>query len=78
MGTLFTVAIPNNQLSSIDCGHYTASVNCCDKTFYCNDDKITECSNIDTRNSATMYIYIYTYMYIYMYILLYKWTVECP
>ena len=27
---------------SIDSGHYTASINCCKKTFYCNDHKITE------------------------------------
>ena len=27
---------------SIDSGHYTASINCCKKTFYCNDHKIME------------------------------------
>ena len=26
--------------TSIDSGHYTASINCCKKTFYCNDHKI--------------------------------------
>ena len=25
---------------SIDSGHYTASINCCKKTFYCNDHKL--------------------------------------
>ena len=27
---------------SIHSGHYTASINCCKKTFYCNDHTITE------------------------------------
>ena len=52
--------------NSIHCGHYTASVNCCGKTFYCNDGRITECNTIDTRNSSTVYI------------LLYKLIVDCP
>ena len=36
------------------------------KTIYCNDDRITECNTIDTRNSSTVYV------------LLYKLIVECP
>ena len=31
----------NHHGPSIDSGHYTASINCCKKTFYCNDHKIT-------------------------------------
>ena len=52
--------------NSIHCGHYTASVNCCGKTLYCNDDRITQCNPIDTCNSSTVYI------------LLYKLIVGCP
>ena len=40
---------------SIDSGHYTASINCCKKTFYCNDHKITE-FGITDKNSSTAYI----------------------
>ena len=40
---------------SIDSGHYTASINCCKKTFYCNDHKITE-FGITDKNSFTAYI----------------------
>ena len=39
---------------SIDSGHYTASINCCKKTFYCNDHKITE-FGITDKNSSTAY-----------------------
>ena len=42
--------------NSIHGGHYTASVNCCGKTLYCNDDRITQCNPIDTCNSSTVYI----------------------
>ena len=31
----------DHHKSSIHSGHYTASINCCKKTFYCNDNKIT-------------------------------------
>ena len=44
---------------SIDSGHYTASINCCKKTFYCNDHKITEFGITDKNSTA--------------YIVLYKW-----
>ena len=37
-------------------GHYTASINCCKRTFYCNDSKITELEMIDTKNSSTAYV----------------------
>ena len=40
-------------------GHYTASINCCKRTFYCNDGKITELEMIDTKNSSTAYVVIY-------------------
>ena len=40
---------------SIDSGHYTAYINCCKKTFYCNDHKITE-FRITDKNSSTAYI----------------------
>ena len=36
-------------------GHYTASINCCKITFYCNDSKNTEFEMIDTKNSSTAY-----------------------
>ena len=40
-------------------GHYTASINCCKRTFYCNDSKITEFKTIDTKNSTTAYVIMY-------------------
>ena len=40
-------------------GHYTVSINCCKRTFYCNDSKITEFQTIDTKNSSTAYEVIY-------------------
>ena len=43
-------------------GHYTASINCCGKTFHCNDNKITECNITDTYNSSTAYILLYKLM----------------
>ena len=44
---------------SIYSGHYTTSVNCCNRTFYCNDNKITEFDMINTKNSFTAYVVIY-------------------
>ena len=52
--------------NTIHCGHYTASVSSVEKTFYCDDDRITQCNTIDTRNSSTAYL------------LSYKLRVECP
>ena len=40
-------------------GHYTASINCCKKTLYCNDSKITTFETIDTKNSSTAYVVMY-------------------
>ena len=41
--------------NSIHCGDYTASVNCCGKkTFYCNDDIITEYNTIDRHRASTV------------------------
>ena len=40
-------------------GHYTASINCCKRTFYCNDSKITEFEMIDTKTSITAYVVMY-------------------
>ena len=45
--------------TSIYSGHYTTSVNCCNRTFYCNDNKITEFDMINTKNSSTAYVVIY-------------------
>ena len=36
-------------------GHFTASVYCCEKTFYCNDDKITIC-DINNWSSSNTYV----------------------
>ena len=41
-------------------GHDAASINCCEKTFYCNDRKITEFEMINTKNSSTAYVVMYT------------------
>ena len=40
-------------------GHYTTSINCCKRIFYCNDSKITEFETIDTKNSTTAYVVMY-------------------
>ena len=47
---------------SMNSGHYTASINCCGKTFHCNDNEITECNITDTYNSSTAYILLYKLM----------------
>ena len=47
---------------SMNSGHYTASINCCGKTFHCNDNKIPECNITDTYNSSTAYILLYKLM----------------
>ena len=44
---------------SIHSGHYTASINCCKKTFYCNDITITEFGFIDSKNSSIAYVILY-------------------
>ena len=49
---------------SMNSGHYTASINCCGKTFHCNDNKITECNITDTNNSSTAYILLLGRQYV--------------
>ena len=44
---------------SIHSGHYTSSINCCKKTFYCNDHTITEFGIIDSKDSSTAYVILY-------------------
>ena len=39
----------------------TASINCCKKTFYCNDHKIMELGITD-KNSSTAYIVLYKWI----------------
>ena len=51
-------------LQAMHYSHYITSVNCCDETIYCNDNKITGCNIINTRKST-------------VYILLYKLIVKC-
>ena len=43
---------------SIHSGHCAASINCCKKTFFCNDHTIAEFGIIDNRNSSTAYVKI--------------------
>ena len=40
-------------------GHDTTSINCCKRTFYWNDSKITEFEMIDTKNPSTAYVVMY-------------------
>ena len=40
-------------------GHYTASINCCKRTYSCNDSKITKFEMIDTKNSSTAFVVMY-------------------
>ena len=44
---------------SIHSGHYTASINCCKKTLYCNDHTIAEFGIIDSKYSSTAYVILY-------------------
>ena len=44
---------------SIHSSHYTASINCCKKTFYCDDNTITEFGITDSKNSSTAYVILY-------------------
>ena len=53
METLFTVVIILLLSNTVE-----------EHSFYCDDDRITECHTIETRNSSTVYIYIYIYLYI--------------
>ena len=47
---------------SVHCGHCTASVNCCGKTFYCIDGKITVCDMINTRGPSTSYTILHEFL----------------
>ena len=49
----------NHHGYSINSGHYTPAINCCGKTFNCNDKKNTECNITDTYHSSTAYILLY-------------------
>ena len=40
-------------------GRYTASINCCKRTLYCNDSRITEFEITDTKNSSAAYVVMY-------------------
>ena len=55
------IKILDHHRPSIDSGHYTASINCCKKTFYCNDHKITE-FGITDKNSSTAYFVLYKWI----------------
>ena len=44
---------------SIHSNYYTASINCCEKTYYCNDHTITEFGIIDNNKSSTVYVILY-------------------
>ena len=44
---------------SVYSGHYTASINCCKKTFYCNDSKILDFEMIDAKKTFTAYVVMY-------------------
>ena len=56
------LSIMDHHGYSMNSGHYTASNNCCGKTFHCNDNKITESNITDTYNSSTAYILLYKLM----------------
>ena len=49
----------DHHVYSMSSGHYTASINCCGKTFHCNHNKITKYDITDTNNSSTVYILVY-------------------
>ena len=44
---------------SIHSGHYTAHLSIVAKTFYCNDNKITEFEIIDSKNTSIAYVILY-------------------
>ena len=49
--------IIDHHRPSMYSSHYTTSINCCIKTCYCNDSKITEFEMIDTKISAYVVMY---------------------
>ena len=52
---ILRATIDHHELS-IHSGHYTASINCWKKTFFCNDHTITEFGIIDSKISSTAYV----------------------
>lgn len=52
-------AVIDHHGYSIDSGHYTASVVCCNKLFYCNDNRIISRDINDMQNSSTAYMILY-------------------
>ena len=44
---------------SIHSGHYTASINCCKKTFCCNDHTVTGFGIIDNKKSSAAHVILY-------------------
>ena len=54
--------IDHHHGPSMYSGHYTVSINCCKRTLYCNDSKITEFKTIDTKNSSTAYVVVYKFI----------------
>ena len=50
-------AIIDHHGPSMYSGHYTASIKCCKRTFYC---KVTEFEILDTKYSSTAYVVMYT------------------
>ena len=53
-------AIDHNRPSMYS-GHYTTSIKCFNKTFDCNDSKITEFEMINTQDSSTACVIISQY-----------------
>ena len=49
----------NHHGPSMYTGHYTYSIYCCNKIFYCNDNRITELKIIDNKTSTTAYVILY-------------------
>ena len=49
----------NHHGHSMNCGHYTTSINCCGKKIHCNDTRITKCNNSDKYNSFTAYMILH-------------------
>ena len=57
--TFSLLATVDHHGPTTDSGHYTTYINCCNKTFFCNDNKITEVELPDGRGSSTAYMLLY-------------------
>ena len=44
---------------TMNCSHYIVSINCCGKTFHCNDNEITECNITNTYKPSIAYMLLY-------------------